>query len=115
MRSLDVFAASDGALTKRYYAELEQRGPVGVVALNLFRAQKCSSRAKKYRGGIRGVGSYKSMAYERKNWSLENLCRILKQHGAELGIRFGWKLDPEEAFHSWVLYVGPSTRTGELP
>ncbi len=105
MKALDVYAGSNGELTKRYYAELTARGPLGIVAVNLFRAQKCSARAKKYRGGIRGVGSYRDMAYERKEWSLKNLCAALAEHGAALGISYGWKQDPAQPFHSWVLYV----------
>ncbi|HXI90495.1 MAG TPA: hypothetical protein VNO24_10820 [Blastocatellia bacterium] len=103
MKALEVYLGSDGALTKLYYAELEKRGPAGLVAVNLFRAQKCSTRAKVYRG--RG---YRGMAYDRKSWSMGNLVNILKQHGAALGISFGWKADPLTPFGdepSWVLYV----------
>jgi hypothetical protein len=105
MKALDVYGGSDGKLTTRYYEELQARGPVGVIALNLFRAQKCSSRAKVYRGGIRGKGSYKGMAYDRKNWSMGNLCTALAAHADALGIRWGWKPDGAQEYHSWVLYV----------
>lgn len=105
MNAHDVFEGSDGALTRQYYAELEKRGPRGLVALNLFRAQKTSSRAKKYRGGIRGVGRYKDMAYERKQWSMKLLSEILKEHGEALGIQWGWKTDPAADFHTWVMYI----------
>lgn len=108
MMARHVYRLSDGDLTKRYYAELEKRGPVGVVALNLFRAQKCSARAKVYRGGIRGKGSFKSMAYDRKRWSMDNLVEVLKDHAAALNISFGWKQDHGTVFDgqaSWVLYV----------
>lgn len=74
-----------------------------MVALNLFRAQKNSSRAKQYRG--RG---YKDMAYDRKQWSMGNLCRVLGQHAEALGLPYGWKQDPGTLFDdrsSWVLYV----------
>lgn len=100
-----VFTESDGAITRQYYAELEKLGPVGIVAMNLFRAQKCSSRAKKYRGGIRGIGSYRGMAYDRKQYSLGELAKSLKEHGASLGITWGWKPDPEMPWVPWVLYV----------
>jgi hypothetical protein len=100
-----VFSGRNGAITRQYYAELEKLGPVGMVAMNLFRAQKCSTRAKQYRGGIRGVGSYKSMTYDRKGWSLQQLCDTLVKHGDELGIRFGWGRDSAQTFNSWVLYV----------
>jgi hypothetical protein len=103
--ALEVYNGSDGDLTKAYYAELEKRGPIGTVAVNLFRAQKCSARAKIYRGGIRGHGSYRGLAYDRKNWAMQNLCRVLLKHGAALGITFGWKEDPAQEYHNWVLYV----------
>jgi hypothetical protein len=96
-----IYAGSNGEETKQLYARLEPLGPAGVIAMNLFRAQKASSRAKVYRGGIRGRGSFRSMAYEKKNWSLQQLCQSLS--GSELV--FGWKRDPAAAFHEWVLYV----------
>jgi hypothetical protein len=108
MTAANVFAGSDGEVTKAYYAELEKRGPIGLVALNLFRAQKCSRRAKVYRGGIRGQGSFKSMAYDRKSWSIANLCTSLQKHAEDLKIRWGWKEDPGVVFGmtaSHVLYV----------
>jgi hypothetical protein len=76
--------------------------------MNLLRAQKASERAKVYRGGIRGQGSFKSMAYEKKTWSMARLCEILEKHGTDLGIVHGWKEDPATLFGqeaSWVLYV----------
>lgn len=80
-------------------------GPVGLLALNLFRASKCSGRAKRYRGGVRGQGSYRQMAYDRKNWSLQQLCEILTVHAETLALSWGWQQDPEQDYHKWVLYV----------
>jgi hypothetical protein len=103
MRATDVFAGSDGELTRRYYAALQTRGPVGLIAMNLFRAQKTSTRAKLYRGR-----RYKSAAYDVKSYSMSELCRVLADHGAQLGIAYGWKEDPATVFGSepsWVLYV----------
>jgi hypothetical protein len=108
MSARDIYDGSDGDATKRYYQRLCEAGPIGVVAMNLFRAQKCSARAKKYRGGIKGVGSFRSLAYERKTYSMEELCGALQLHGSKLGINFGWKLDPATPLNggaSWVLYV----------
>lgn len=105
MKALEVYTKSDGDLTRRYYAELEKRGPLGIVAVNLFRAHKCSARAKVYRGGIRGKGSYRSMAYDRKNWSMQNLVGVLSQYGELLNIPYGWKRDPNMPGFEWVLYV----------
>jgi hypothetical protein len=108
MKAIEVYAGSDGALTRSYYAELEKHGPAGIIAMNLFRAQKCSARAKVYRGGIRGQGSYKRMAYERKSWSMQNLARILAEQAGSFNIIYGWKQDHSTVFGqdtSWVLYV----------
>ena len=102
-----AYRGSDAAVTKALYADLESFGPIGVIALNLVRAQKNSERAKRYRGGIRGVASYKDMAYERKQWAMAQLCDALIVHGRKLRIGWGWKLD-ESAFGdspAWVLYV----------
>jgi hypothetical protein len=99
-----VYEGSDGEATKALYAELEAKGTVGVVAVNLFRACKCSERAKVYRGR-----SYKDSAYGRKQWSLENLCKVLEGHAAELGIAWGWGIDAvalaEGGPHYHVLYL----------
>ena len=95
-----IYNGSNGDATKALYARLETLGPAGVVALNLFRAQKCSARAKVYRRG-----AHKREAYGRKDWSLQNLCTALEQHAAALGVAWGWKEDPGQEFHCWVLYV----------
>ena len=99
-----TYQGSDGEATKRLYAELEALGPAGLVAMNLFRACKCSERAKAYRGG-NGHGSYRAQAYERKQWSIENLSKILTSQAAGLGIVWGWNVDPKEPVHRHVLYV----------
>lgn len=99
-----VYQGSHPERTKDLYNKLNVRGPVGVVATNLFRACKNSERAKKYRGGD-GTGSYRSKAYERKQWSLENLDRELRQHADSLNIRWGWGRDDKQSRHDVVLYV----------
>jgi len=97
---LRIYDGSDGTATSALYKRLEQLGPLGTVAVNLFRAQKCSERAKVYRG--RG---YRDEAYRRKQWSMDNLCEALHQHAVALNIQWGWKIDPDQSYHSWVLYV----------
>jgi hypothetical protein len=99
-RVLAVYNGSDGDVTKALFAELEKRGPVGVVAVNLFRAQKNSARAKVYRGG-----GYRGMAYDRKQWALDNLAIALREHGATIGVTWGWGTDAKQAFYASVLYV----------
>ncbi|HEV8695811.1 MAG TPA: hypothetical protein VGQ93_16740 [Lysobacter sp.] len=101
-----IYSGSDAAATRALYARLQTLcGPAGVIAMDLFRAQKASARAKVYRGGVRGVASFRDLAYEKKNWSLQNLCAALAEHAAGLGITWGWREDPAQSFHNWVLYV----------
>lgn len=100
---LAIYDGSDGDATKRLYARLEQNyGPLGFVAVNVFRATKASARAKVYRG--RG---YRDMAYERKQWAMGNLCTSLTQHAESLGIVWGWGRDADEPSGKFphVLYV----------
>lgn len=104
MTPKEIYEGSDGDATKAMYGELQKRGPIGAVAMNLFRASKCSARAKVYRGG-NSKGRYRAQAYERKQWSMDNLCAILLENAEALGIRWGWKQDPDQEFHDWVLYV----------
>ena len=96
----DVYDGSDGEATKALYAQLEVLGPCGIVALNVFRAQKNSERAKGYRG--RG---YKDAAYGRKQWAMGNLYTVLQAHAADLGIMWGWAEDGQQEYHKWVLYL----------
>lgn len=105
MRAVEIFEGSNGTVTRAYYAELEKRGPEGFIAMNLFRAQKCSTRAKMYRGGVRGGDSYRAMAYERKQWSLGLLAEALEMHGEKLGIVWGWATDSTQDFNPWVMYI----------
>jgi hypothetical protein len=93
-----VYEGSDGEATKGLYAKLEQLGGAGVLAMNLFRAQKNSERAKVYRG--RG---YKDNAYGRKQWAMGNLVDALEQ--ADPPVVWGWGEDPKQSYHRWVLYI----------
>ena len=104
MNVREIYDGSDAEATKALYARLEQLGPAGVIARDLFRAQKASARAKVYRGG-NSKGRFRAQAYDKKDWSIGNLCAALEQHAAALGIAWGWKEDPAQSFHCWVLYV----------
>jgi hypothetical protein len=99
-----VYAGSNGEATKALYARLEALGTAGVVAVNLFRACKASERAKVYRGG-----GYRGAAYDKKQWSMDNLCAALERDGERLGIRWGWGIDDAMKGrgepHHHVLYV----------
>jgi hypothetical protein len=103
LRAWIVFRQNDGDVTRAYYAEMNALGPEGQLAVALFRAQKRSTAAKRYRGGFRRD------AYDVKNWSLSEVCRL----AAALPFTWGWKQDPKILFGgrgelgepSWVLYV----------
>lgn len=98
---LAIYEGSDADATRALYAALEARGPIGKVAVNLFRAHKASSRAKVYRGG-----GFRREAYGKKEWSLAELCDALEQHAATAGIvAWGWREDPAQDVHRHVLYV----------
>jgi hypothetical protein len=99
-RVVGVFDGSDGDATKALFADLEKRGPIGLIAVNLFRAQKNSGRAKVYRGR-----RYRDAAYDRKQWAMDNLCAVLAKHACDVGITWGWGADPKQSFHRFVLYV----------
>lgn len=97
---MECYRGSDGDRTIALFKRLEQGGPAGVVAINLFRALKASERAKtKYRG------KWVRIAYEKKNWAISNLAEVLGQHAAGLQITWGWGHDPKAIGYEWVLYV----------
>lgn len=99
----DVFDGSDSVLTRRYLVALEGKGSFGRIAANLFRAQKASTRAKLYRGGLQTV-SYGDLAYRHKGEGLETLCELLMESSAT-GIFWGWGIDDAQGYACYVLYV----------
>lgn len=106
-----IYEGSNGEATTALYRRLEALGPVGVIAVNLFRACKASERAKLYRGGAgfkpKRRSKYSGMAYDKKDWSIGNLADMLLKHGAEVSdvLCWGWALDPgTERYHN-VLYI----------
>lgn len=101
---MQVYDGSNGDATKALYARLDKQGAAGIVAMNLFRACKASARAKVYRGG-----GYRGMAYEKKDWSLGNLCQALRKDAEALGVRWGWGLDAKAIGFEHVLYIDMPT------
>ncbi len=97
--ALRIYRGSNGDLTKALYAQLETLGAKGTIALNLFRAQKASARAKTYRR------RYKGDAYQKKQWSMDNLSTALTERAGELSLTWGWGVDEKQPFHKHVLYV----------
>jgi hypothetical protein len=94
----DVFAQNNGNTTKAYYGELAKCGHAGELAVALFRAQKRSSAAKKYRGS-----RFRSDAYDVKNWSMSEITRLLQKDN--LGMAWGWGYDENTPNFEHVLYV----------
>lgn len=100
MRAERIFQQNDGEVTKGYYREMDGRGPAGMLATALFRAQKRSHAAKRYRRG-----KFTRSAYDVKNWSISEVCRLLTAHGETLGVRWGWAEDKKTKGYEHVLYV----------
>jgi hypothetical protein len=96
---LRIYRGSDGDATAALYRDLEALGPVGAVAVNLFRACKASERAKTYRR------DFSREAYGRKQWAMDNLCNALTEHAAVIGDRWGWGVDDKQPVHRHVLYI----------
>ncbi len=97
---MKVYEGSNGDDTKALYEKLKAHGALGIVATNLFRACKASERAKKYRGG-----GYRGMAYEKKDWSIGNLCEALRANAVHLNVTWGWGKDAKAIGFEDVLYV----------
>jgi hypothetical protein len=78
-------------------AYLEMAGMMGKIAAQLFRVQKASGRAKKYRG------DYKGYAYGRKSDSMAPLCAFL----SITELIWGWGRDDkaDDDGPKYVLYV----------
>ncbi len=97
MNARSVFNQQNGDVTKAYYAEMNNMGIEGELGVALFRAQKRSTAAKKYKGR-----KFTRSAYDVKNWSLSEVCRILAK---DIGMPWGWKYDANAVNFEWVLYV----------
>jgi hypothetical protein len=96
-----IYLASNGEATKALYDRLDALGAAGEVAKNLFRACKASERAKVYRRR-----RFTAAAYERKQWSMDNLCAALERHAEAIGVvTWGWGHDAKAIGYEHVLYV----------
>jgi hypothetical protein len=101
-----AYRTSMGSETRRFLGRLERLGDQGRIAAALFRAQKASARAKKYRGSPkrRTYGkSYRDYAYERKGQQLKVLADLLNDGAGD--ISFGWGRDENMPMIPWVLYL----------
>jgi len=102
-----IYCGSNGGATRSFCSGLEKNSQLGRIAAELFRTQKASSRAKRYRGGIKhrngGRTSYRDLAYQRKELCLERLCDLLVAD--DCGMCWGWSQDPKQLDAPHVLYV----------
>lgn len=103
-----VYRGSDAARTVALYDRLKAIGPIGLVAVNLMRACKASERAKLYKGRYTGA------AYDKKQWSMDQLCTQLGHDAEMLGIVWGWGIDPAQPKHKHVLYVDLPDGLGQV-
>jgi len=75
-----------------------------VVAAELYRAQKASSRAKVYRGKVSDNGpKYRELAYTRKDDAIVALTHALAEPGH--GLTWGWGVDSAQPRYPHVLYI----------
>lgn len=98
MTAMEIFTQNDGRVTMAYYEEMNAKGSLGKIAVALFRAQKRSVAAKRYKRG-----QFRRRAYDVKNWSMSELCRLLTSEPHKM--LWGWKRDPDTPGYEWVLYV----------
>ena len=107
MKAIEAFESRDRSVTMAYQNSLIQRGVCGQLAFGLFRAQKRSTFAKGYRRG-----GHRKNSYDKKNDALKYVDAILSRNQDALtGIHWGWKEDPRQEYHNWVLYVEFENRT----
>lgn len=95
IQAYGTLVGSNAAATRQLLRELGLRGEFGRLAQSLFRAQKASERAKRYRG-------YSDSYYEKKGEQLNEVVDSLFALTDELP--WGWGID-EEGYHRDVLYV----------
>ncbi len=103
----DIYYGSDGVATRSLLTKLSKVVPYGRIAAELFRAQKASSRAKQYRGGIRRSDgkftSYRELSDGSKERALNSLCFELNKDS--YGLVWGWRIDSPKKRNPHVLYI----------
>ncbi len=114
---VEIYRASNAASTKSLYLLLRECGAEGLLAIELLRASKSSERAKVYRGSAGARGSYRSLAYERKQTAMNDLCRMLS---TACLFGWGWGIYDAQPVHRHVLYADLPTgqvsfHTGDGP
>lgn len=98
MLARTIFYQQNGDVTKAYYKTMSEKGYHGLLAVALFRAQKRSTAAKRYKRG-----RFARDTYDVKNWSLDQACMVLSSH--EFGFPWGGARDVHTPGYPHVLYV----------
>jgi hypothetical protein len=105
MRGKEAYYSRNGPDSAAFTKRLERTGPLGMIAAQLFRAQKASEKAKL--PGYRRAGAYgrsfSSFSYEAKEAALNTLVSFLAENNVE--ITWGWGEDASQPHARWVLYV----------
>ena len=108
-----IYEGSNGDATRALYEHLQTLGPAGVIALNLFRAQKCSTRAKLYRGG-NGRGSFPQPSVRAQRiLAIPALCCANRARGNSRH-RLGLERRPRPGVPLLGALCGAAQRSGEL-
>lgn len=101
-----AYEGSNGGATRRLLSRFRNAGPIGVIAANLFKAQKANERARTYRGGIgRSAGhfdSFSDLSYDSKRESIRELCEQLMVEPC--GMQWGWK-EGDGTLLRFVFYI----------
>ena len=100
----NAYYGSHSGKSRSVCARMERAAAVGVVAAELYRAQKASSRAKVYRGKVSDNGpKYRDLAYTRKDDAIRAVTYALAEPGHDL--TWGWGVDSAQPTYQDVLYI----------
>ncbi len=103
MTAEEVYQENNAPTTRLLFSRLKKLGSLGLLAVELLRAQKNSDRGKLQGYKKSKVFNYSGVSYGRKAKALSNIARILLENN--LGIKWGWGEDPAEFKIPWVLYL----------
>jgi hypothetical protein len=82
-----IFGQSNSDVTRNWYAEMNQRGFEGQLAVALFRAQKSWDNVENW-----PMSRFSEQKNRHRRWALSEVCRILSEQTDFC--RWGWGEDP---------------------
>ena len=96
LKAIEVYAGSDRELTRRYCRAREARAESGSSLPRICFAPRSAPPAR------RSTAAASATRARTKAWrSPQNLVRMLGEHGAALGMTYGWESDPLTPGYSW--------------